>query len=167
MGSRSGVLDAPPDGDSEAHGNRAQSEAEQDSLRLCLGCLVLVGLPLVGLVLFGYFFVLGAGSCSESISQDIASPSGQHVAQVVVLGCGGATIGPDTEVRLRSARAETDVKGEIVIEFDDDPVEKKLSVSWASEKRLIIEYDCIDSGGVYGKRYRWRDIPISYRCVDP
>ena len=166
MGGKSGVVAAPPDGDSVVHGDRAESGAEQDSLRLCLGCLLLVGLPLVGLVLYGYFFVLGAGFCSESVYQDIASPSGTHVAQVVVIGCGGATVGPDTEVRLRSPGAEPDSKGEIVIEFDDGPVEKKLSVSWASEKRLLIEYDCIDAGGVYGKRYRWRAVGISYRCVD-
>lgn len=167
MGSQDSVLDDPPDGDSVAHGNRAQSEAEQDSLRLCLGCLLLVGLPLVGLALFGYFFVLGAEFCSETVYRDIASPGGQHVAQVVVIGCGGATVGPDTEVRLRAAGAAPGHKGEIVIEFDDGPGEKRLSVSWASEARLLIEYDCLDPGGVYEKRYRWRDVRISYRCVDP
>ena len=107
-----------------------------------------------------------SGNCSEHHIEGIASPKGQFSVQIVVLGCGGATIGPDTEVRLRVAGAAPVHKGEIVIEFDDGPVEKKLSVSWASEKRLLIEYDCLNPGGVYGKRYRWRDVGISYRCVD-
>ena len=165
MGSQSGVLAAPPDGDRVAHSKRTR--LEQRNLALCLGCLTLIVLPLVGLVWFALDLESDSRNCSEHIRKEIASPRGQYIAQVVVVGCGGATVGPDTEVRLRSAGAEPGGKGEIVIEFDDGPVEKKRSVSWESEKRLLIEYDCIDSGGVYGKCYRWRDIPITYRCVDP
>ena len=108
-----------------------------------------------------------SGYCPEHHIEEIASPKGQFSAQIVVLGCGGATIGPDTEVRLRVTGAAPGHKGEIVIEFDDGPIEKKLLVSWESEARLLIEYDCLDPGGVYEKRYRWRDVQISYRCVDP
>ena len=41
-----------------------------------------------------------------------------------------------------------------------------LSVTWEGEDNLLIEYRC-EIECVGQKHWQWRDVQISYRCVDP
>ena len=40
-----------------------------------------------------------------------------------------------------------------------------LSVTWEDEDNLLIEYRC-ETECVGRKNWQWRDVQISYRCVD-
>ena len=101
--------------------------------------------------------------CSEYIREEIASPGGRHIAQVVIIGCGGAAGSVDTAIRLRSAVDDPDREGQTVVRLG---ASYGLSVFWEGEQHLLIEHSC---GAVSVDRLhnRWHDISISYRCVDP
>ena len=104
--------------------------------------------------------------CSEHIRKEIASPRGQYIVQVVVIGCGGAAGSVDIAIRLRSAVDDPDSEGhegQTVIHLGSS---YGLSVFWEGEQHLLIEHDC---GAVSFDRLhnRWRDISITYRCRLP
>ena len=131
---------------------------------------------LSGLVLLAVLLILVRGmanvivrgvddffSCSEYIREEIASPGGQHIAQVVIIGCGGAAGSVDVAIRLRSAVDDPDSEGQTVIQLGSS---YGLSVFWEGEQHLLIEHGC---GAVSVDRLhnRWHDISISYRCRLP
>ena len=131
---------------------------------------------LSGLVLLAVLLTLARGAangivrgvddffrCSEHILEEIASPRGQYIAQVVVEGCGGAAGQVFIPVRLRSAVEEPDGKGQTVFQISVSAY--GLSVYWEGEGHLIIEHDCYRR--VDRQRDQWRDISISYRCAGP
>lgn len=145
---------------SESVGYIKSRQLERRRLHLCFGCLALVGLLLVSLVVLALFFA----GCDEAVHQEIASPRGQYIAQIVIIGCGGAAGSVDSEVRVRLAGEDPDSKGETVFDSTEGPY-GGLAIAWAGEERLLIEYPC-EGGLVDTKHYRWRDLPISYRCLD-
>ena len=131
---------------------------------------------LSGLVLLTVLLILARGvangivkgvddffRCSEHIRKEIASPGGQHIAQVVVIGCGGAAGSVDVDVRLRSAVDDPDNEGQTVIHLGSS---RRLSVFWEGEQQLLIEHSC-GAESVDRLRDRWRDISINYRCAGP
>ena len=122
-------------------------------------CLVLVTVPLILILVAIVTTELG---CSEHIREEIASPGGQHIAQVAVEGCGGAAGQISVAVRLRSAVEEPDGKGETVFELG---ASYGLSVYWQGDENLLIEHLC-GATNVDTQRYRWRDVLIHYHCVD-
>ena len=101
--------------------------------------------------------------CSEHIRKEIASPRGRYIAQVVVIGCGGAAGSVDIDVRLRSAVDGPDGEGQTITQLN---ASYGLSLYWEGEQHLLIERDC-GATRVDMRHDRWRDVGISYRCVDP
>ena len=141
-------------------------------LSVCRGCLLLAALPLVGLVLL--YFALNAifgGGCDLSYYRSFSSPGVQHIDQIVIVDCnvGATTSGVSTRVLLRSASEVSegpDFDGESIFSIAGEPVLTGLSVTWEGEDNLLIEYRC-ETECVGSKQWEWRDVGISYRCVDP
>ena len=141
-------------------------------LSVCRGCLLLAVLPLVGLILL--YFALNAlfgGGCDLSYYRSVASPSVQHIAQIVIADCnvGATTSGLVARVLLRSASEVSegpDFDGETIFSLEGEPVVTGLSVTWEGEDSLLIEYRC-ETECVGRKHWQWRDVRISYHCLDP
>lgn len=130
--------------------------------RSCLvSCLVLVTVPPI--LILASCLVINELSCHEHIREEFASPRGQYIAQVVVIGCGGAAGSVDVEVRVRSVVEEPDGKGQTVFELGGS---YGLSVYWEGKESLIIEHLC-GATNIDTQHDRWRNVPIRYRCVDP
>ena len=128
--------------------------------RSCLvSCLVLLAVPLI-LILVA--IVINELSCHEHISKEIASSGGSYIARVTVEGCGGAAGTISVAVSLRSVVQEPDSKGQTVFEIGSS---YGLSLYWEGEESLLIEHGC--GSNIDTQRNRWRDVSISYRCVDP
>lgn len=131
----------------------------------CLPCLIV--LVTVSLLPFLVLLVLYNTNCAEKPFKPMVSPSGRYIAQVVFIGCGGATEGFDSiEVRLRPAGADPDSRGQTIVNLG--PSSYGLSLYWeywGEEESLIIEHYC-EYRRASGKRWRWRDVPIRYHCVD-
>lgn len=129
--------------------------------RLCLVCLTsVVLLIIVGLGKIALFMVdIGdQESCSELVYQAVSSPRGQHLAQIVTVGC-------DRPNHRWAAGAAPDGKDKTVFKFSESPAAIRLSVAWAGEMHLVIERLCVD-GYLSWAIPEWRNITISYRCLD-
>ena len=106
----------------------------------------------------------GMGICDEPQSQT-RSPDGVYSAVVTFAGgCGGATTGYVSTLRIRSSEDWIPSRDTMVFEVKGGV---KVKLSWINGRRLRCEYEYWDStyNRVLRQVSKWRDVEIVYERV--
>ncbi len=113
-------------------------------IKTLAGTLVLI-LLVIGI---GYFFFQGRNMCSDAKIADFLSPTGGHVAKLVVRNC-GATTDFSTQVTI-------DDSSVIVIKGDKS---KNIVINWKSVDNLSVDYKG-NMEDVFKSENSYRDVKI-------